>query len=404
MNKLNVLIIADEEDIRFLDTKRESDHWNIFWKVVDYNKLHQRVGELQDLVKGYHIDFLLYSRNDQVANRIKIGPITRKLRTGYSSFSGIDDRNRIKQMQTCFEDFMECGRKLNFKLDQRPQEKGLMRNSKGTFSLIFDTEQLGGVRFGLSRILNLLDRYNIKATFFVTNLMGWIYPNLIEAISSLAHEIGIHGRYHEYLNSYGPEDQEQLIKKMIKDFNMQIRGANFIGRMDKNTISLLAKNRMIQYLTCATICDYIPFGFRRFPANPVRFGQDDNYVWMIPVAVETYGRPWYVIRGMLDFAVSEVLKTNIKHITILLHPFRDGTLRHIATLEKLILYLLRKGLSPKLLRDKVNELPTDDSNRENCFFDRKRRLMIPSSTKDVLYIPVLLFKATSRLAKNRYLF
>jgi hypothetical protein len=43
MNKPNVLIIADKKDIEVLDTQRQGRHWNVFWKIVDYNRLPRKV-------------------------------------------------------------------------------------------------------------------------------------------------------------------------------------------------------------------------------------------------------------------------------------------------------------------------------------------------------------------------
>jgi hypothetical protein len=167
MNKLNVLIIADQKDVKFLDTSSQSEHWKIIWKIIDYNKLHRKIRKIQGLVAKYDIGFVLYSRNDQVANRISIGPVTASLRIGYSSFSGIDEEDRIEQMKSCFRDFLECNKRLDFNIDGKPLK--YIKHNKGerrTFSLIFDIEQLGDVRYGLPRILGLLGRYNVKATFF----------------------------------------------------------------------------------------------------------------------------------------------------------------------------------------------------------------------------------------------
>lgn len=171
MTKPKVLIIVDKEDAKYLDSNKQSDHWDIVWKVIDYGKLHKSVDELQKQIKEHNIDFILYSRNDQVAKKISIGPVTKRLKIGYSSFSGIDEKYRIEQMKTCFEDFMKCNNKLDFDIPPSRERNLEISNNKGSFSLIFDTEQIGGVRYGLSRILKLLSKYDVKATFFVTNLM-----------------------------------------------------------------------------------------------------------------------------------------------------------------------------------------------------------------------------------------
>ncbi len=54
-------------------------------------------------------------------------------------------------------------------------------------------------------LLDLLDRRNVRATFFV---LGWVaerYPRLVEAIRSAGHEIASHGFSHRRAYELGPE-------------------------------------------------------------------------------------------------------------------------------------------------------------------------------------------------------
>ena len=46
------------------------------------------------------------------------------------------------------------------------------------------------------RILKVLDRYNIKASFFIPGLTLETYPNVVEAIVKAGHEVGHHGWTH----------------------------------------------------------------------------------------------------------------------------------------------------------------------------------------------------------------
>jgi len=350
MRKPNVLIIADKEDVKLLDLNKQSDHWNIFWEIIDYNKLHKNVAEIEAQIKKYNIDFILYSRNDQVANRISIGPVTKRLEIGYSSFSGIDERYRIEEMKNCFDDFIRCNNRLKFDIDPAKEIDVKTSDSRGTFSLIFDTEQIGGVRYGLPRILELLNKHDVKATFFVTNLMKKVYSNIVEEIHAHGHEIGLHGRWHEYLSNYNEEKQTSLIKEMINDFGIKIYGANFIGRMNKDTVHALIENK-IKYFVFPLINYYRFFCYPKLPTNPFLVSSKNGEIWMIPISVETYGSPWFSIKNMVDSAHRESLKSN-KHITILCHPFRDGNLQHIEITERLLNHLMvNKKMKPVLIKD-----------------------------------------------------
>ena len=78
-----------------------------------------------------------------------------------------------------------------------------------------------GPRAGVPRILRLLRKYGIKATFFVT---GWAmerYPETVEDIVADDHEIGHHGYHHEWLDSVGLDEEKVIMAKgiaMIKEF------------------------------------------------------------------------------------------------------------------------------------------------------------------------------------------
>lgn len=384
MNRQNVLIIADKEDVKHLDVNKQSEHWNIFWKVIDYNRLHKNVNEIQSQIKKYNIDFILYSRNTQVANKVSIGQITKRLGIGYSSFSGIDEKYRIEEMKSCFEDFIRCNNRLSFDIPPLKERDLETSDSNGTFSLAFDTEQIGGVRYGLPRILKLLKMYDVKATFFVTNLMKNVYSNILEEIHVQGHEIGLHGRWHEYLSNYNKEEQSKSIRNMIEDFGYPIKGANFIGRMNEDTVHALIENG-IKYFVFPLINYYRFFCYPKLPTNPFLVSSKNGEIWMIPISVETYGSPWFSIRNMIDSAFRESLKSN-KHITILCHPFRDGNLQHIEVTERLLKHLvIRKGM-----RSFVKDLPLSHERRikANEMNDIRQKLklkeLIPRTKQDYI--------------------
>jgi len=65
------------------------------------------------------------------------------------------------------------------------------------------------------RILNLLSKNNIKATFFI---LGWIaenYPNIVREISSKGHEIGSHSYSHILIYKNNREDFDRDLTKSI---------------------------------------------------------------------------------------------------------------------------------------------------------------------------------------------
>lgn len=71
----------------------------------------------------------------------------------------------------------------------------------------------------VEKILDILDKHNIKATFFVVG--GWVdkHPDLVEEIHKRGHEIGNHSNSHPYFN----EISEDEIKKEIQTTSQKIK-------------------------------------------------------------------------------------------------------------------------------------------------------------------------------------
>jgi len=93
------------------------------------------------------------------------------------------------------------------------QGKALMalglRRILGT-SLVTESQGEYGRRVGLGRVLEMLDRYDLKATFFVPGVHAENYPAIIEDLHSRGHELAHHGYNHESpLHFDGKEDKER---------------------------------------------------------------------------------------------------------------------------------------------------------------------------------------------------
>ena len=56
------------------------------------------------------------------------------------------------------------------------------------------------------RILRLLDRHQVKATFFVLGWVGERYPQLVREIHASGHEIGSHGYWHRLIFEQTPDE------------------------------------------------------------------------------------------------------------------------------------------------------------------------------------------------------
>jgi len=405
MDKPNVLIIVDRKESQVLDGGRQSNHWNVFWLITDYNTLYKKCKEIEKTLVENNIDFVLYSRNDQVANRTSIGSITRRLRTGYSSFSGIDKEQRLVQMGACFQDFMTCDKMPDLDAPYGAAERVARDDCVGKFSLIFDTEQLGCVLYGLPRILLLLQEYNVRATFFVTNLIKKVYANVLNELRRQGHEVGIHGLWHEYLSDLNLDRQRESVRKMKQDFESKVSGANFMSRMNMDTIQALAEEDIRYFMQSATNY-YRWVSYPKPTPMPSLVHLPNRTIWTLPVCVETYNRPWYSIKNMVDSALLDCKSNQFCHISILCHPFRDGNLAHINTTKRLLQYLVDdKRLEPNTLEELASSLLESDISfpeisREDVF-ESKSRFSPPKTRQDVFgFIPENLVRLWSAVRKG----
>jgi peptidoglycan-N-acetylglucosamine deacetylase len=73
-----------------------------------------------------------------------------------------------------------------------------------------------GAESGTPRILKMLDRYQIPATFFMTAVDAMLHPDMLAAIlKSGRHEIGVHGWIHEFPPRLAEGEEERLLDQAI---------------------------------------------------------------------------------------------------------------------------------------------------------------------------------------------
>jgi peptidoglycan/xylan/chitin deacetylase (PgdA/CDA1 family) len=106
-----------------------------------------------------------------------------------------------------------------------------------------------GAETGLPRILELLDRHQIPASFFIPAVSALLHPEMIPAIlKGGRHEIGVHGWIHEYLPALSGEAEEERLLNQAIDYLTKATGKRPAGyrapswAFSSHTIGLLKKN------------------------------------------------------------------------------------------------------------------------------------------------------------------
>jgi peptidoglycan/xylan/chitin deacetylase (PgdA/CDA1 family) len=87
-----------------------------------------------------------------------------------------------------------------------------------------------GARVGVPRLLDLLERYELPATFFIPGHTVDSYPELVREIASRGHEIGHHGYLHENPTLFGDDEAaERAMYQRGIDTIQRVTGKRPVG-------------------------------------------------------------------------------------------------------------------------------------------------------------------------------
>src|SRR5215471_14763478 len=122
-----------------------------------------------------------------------------------------------------WKDGARCAVALSFDSDHETNElrdgaKSIGRLSWGQF----------GNRVGVPRILKILGRYGVKATFYVPAVTALLHPDEQRRVVAEGHEIGIHGWIHE-LNSVLPLADERDLMLRSAETLEKVTGVRPVG-------------------------------------------------------------------------------------------------------------------------------------------------------------------------------
>ncbi len=70
-----------------------------------------------------------------------------------------------------------------------------------------------GPRVALPKLLDLLDRHRVRATFFVPSWVADTYPQTLRAIVASGHEVGAHGARHESPSTLTREEEVRILRE-----------------------------------------------------------------------------------------------------------------------------------------------------------------------------------------------
>jgi peptidoglycan/xylan/chitin deacetylase (PgdA/CDA1 family) len=237
---------------------------------------------------------------------------------------------------------------LSFDVDN---ETGSLRDGRDTPSLLSQGEY--GSRAGVPRILALLERKKIPASFFVPAVSALLHESSVKAIVSKGtHEIGLHGWIHER-NSQLDEATERDLMKRSLDTLERVAGRRPVGMRtpswdySPHTIalarelgliydsSLMADDRPYEVLAAGR-----PTGIVELPVEWIL--DDFPYFWMDRASTVrptmTPDEVFSIWKAEFDMAHAEG-----GLLILTMHPHVIGHRARMAMLERLVDYMQAKG-------------------------------------------------------------
>ncbi|KAK3689372.1 hypothetical protein B0T22DRAFT_170970 [Podospora appendiculata] len=212
--------------------------------------------------------------------------------------------------------------------------KGTWRDPIGTHYSI--TNQL-------PRMLDLLDKYGIKATYFAESWSLGVYPDVVRDVSAhRGHEIAWHGYQHEVWSSLSPETEvinfKQSFKKAVA---AGIQYAGFRppgGKVNEGTYQLLREHG-VRYISPL---GNFGIGRERIVVLPFEWRAVDAFYYMEKFAAirESHGEQREVLspttfRDFLMAKIDETVKCQ-GHMSILFHPFLQTSEEKFAVMEEVL--------------------------------------------------------------------
>lgn len=213
-----------------------------------------------------------------------------------------------------------------------------------------------GATIGLSRVLDLLARRGVKATFFVPAHTARSFPEQARKIVAAGHEIAAHGLIHESPVGLQPEEERRLLLGSL-DALESITGVRPVGYrspawdLSENTIAIL-EDAGLFYDSSMMSGDYKPFFARKgdlLSEAGYQFGVE-SAVLEFPVAWELDDFPYFQflsrplnpgLRLTSDVEAlwkGEFDEAHLEHgvFTLTCHPEIIGRAPRIRMLERLI--------------------------------------------------------------------
>jgi peptidoglycan/xylan/chitin deacetylase (PgdA/CDA1 family) len=200
-----------------------------------------------------------------------------------------------------------------------------------------------GPRIGVHRVLDLLEKWDIPATFFVPGQTAALYPELLSNILRSGFEIGLHGYQHERVDELSINENIDILERSLEIFKKQTGLETFGFRspaweMTSELFQILNQYQLL-YDSSLMGSDH-PYTIDGISEIPVQWLTDDAIYFRYTASTRDKGAPSNP-KQVLDSWIEEFegLRAYGGLFSLTAHPWISGRPQRIRLLDKLFAHI-----------------------------------------------------------------
>lgn len=201
-----------------------------------------------------------------------------------------------------------------------------------------------GMRRGLARMVDMLDRLGLQGSFFVPGVVAEENPDLLPGLMARGHEIGLHGYYHEIVADISGAQFTEALERSIELFRAQTgqAPAGFRSPAWEMTPHMLGELRRLGLWDSSLMGHDLPYTIDGVTEVPVRWDNDDAIFFKFLGAGDRAPRSHLEIgETWKDEARAQIDDGGLFMLTV--HDWISGRATRVAMLEDLLRGLAERG-------------------------------------------------------------
>lgn len=200
-----------------------------------------------------------------------------------------------------------------------------------------------GPRVGVYRLMDLLDEFSAKGSFYVPGLTAEQHPQLLTRLLERGHEIGFHGYYHELVHQLSEDENAAVLDKAMALFKTQLghvpKGYRSPAWEMTPAMFSLLRERGFDYDSSLMSFDH-PYSVDGMTELPVQWLTDDAIYFRYTAGPRDKTHPANP-NAILDSWIEEFegLRELGGLFMITVHPWISGRAQRIRMLRKLFSHI-----------------------------------------------------------------